>query len=154
VGCFADAPAPDDERCGYPDSCGLGARRGAFQVRFCWAWRLGKAEKPCARIMCRWGGSSAGRASRSQCEGREFDPPLLHQQNQRVTADLPVTLLCFCRTCNRCVTEFDQLRSMPFHVASRARSCSFPPLKRPTRTGPAHASRFRVPAKYAIESVA
>ena len=27
-----------------------------------------------------WGGSSAGRASRSQCEGREFDPPPLHQQ--------------------------------------------------------------------------
>lgn len=25
-----------------------------------------------------WGGSSAGRASRSQCEGREFDPPRLH----------------------------------------------------------------------------
>lgn len=28
-----------------------------------------------------WGGSSAGRASRSQCEGREFDPPPLHQIN-------------------------------------------------------------------------
>src|SRR5690348_8425895 len=27
----------------------------------------------------RRGGSSAGRASRSQCEGREFDPPPLHQ---------------------------------------------------------------------------
>ena len=25
-----------------------------------------------------WGRSSAGRASRSQCEGREFDPPRLH----------------------------------------------------------------------------
>lgn len=30
----------------------------------------------------RWGGSSAGRASRSQCEGREFDPPPLHQRIQ------------------------------------------------------------------------
>ncbi len=29
-------------------------------------------------IRSRWGGSSAGRASRSQCEGREFDPPPLH----------------------------------------------------------------------------
>src|ERR1700740_2855272 len=31
-------------------------------------------------LKCRlaWGGSSAGRASRSQCEGREFDPPPLH----------------------------------------------------------------------------
>ena len=28
-----------------------------------------------------WGGSSAGRASRSQCEGREFEPPPLHQIN-------------------------------------------------------------------------
>ncbi len=26
-----------------------------------------------------WGRSSAGRASRSQCGGREFDPPRLHQ---------------------------------------------------------------------------
>ena len=26
-----------------------------------------------------WGSSSAGRALRSQCRGREFDPPLLHQ---------------------------------------------------------------------------
>ena len=26
-----------------------------------------------------WGGSSAGRAPRSQCGGREFDPPPLHQ---------------------------------------------------------------------------
>ena len=28
-----------------------------------------------------WGGSSAGRASRSQCEGREFDPPPVHQEH-------------------------------------------------------------------------
>src|SRR5439155_23942869 len=27
-----------------------------------------------------WGGSSAGRASRSQCEGRGFDPLPLHHQ--------------------------------------------------------------------------
>jgi hypothetical protein len=27
-----------------------------------------------------WGGSSAGRALRSQCRGREFDPPPLHQR--------------------------------------------------------------------------
>src|SRR5688572_14547280 len=30
-----------------------------------------------------WGRSSAGRASRSQCEGREFDPPRLHQDSRR-----------------------------------------------------------------------
>lgn len=29
-------------------------------------------------IETEWGCSSAGRASRSQCEGREFDPPQLH----------------------------------------------------------------------------
>src|SRR5580658_1719233 len=33
-----------------------------------------------ARIAARaWGGSSVGRASRSQCEGRGFDPLPLHQ---------------------------------------------------------------------------
>src|SRR5713226_6095617 len=31
------------------------------------------------KIALTWGCSSAGRASRSQCEGREFDPPQLHQ---------------------------------------------------------------------------
>ena len=31
--------------------------------------------------MSPWGGSSAGRASRSQCEGREFDPPPLHHHS-------------------------------------------------------------------------
>ena len=28
-----------------------------------------------------WGGSSAGRAPRSQCGGREFDPPPLHNKS-------------------------------------------------------------------------
>ena len=32
----------------------------------------------------KWGGSSAGRASRSQCEGREFDPPPLHQSCNKI----------------------------------------------------------------------
>ena len=35
-----------------------------------------------ARLARQWGGSSAGRASRSQCEGREFDPPPLHHSNE------------------------------------------------------------------------
>jgi chorismate mutase-like protein len=39
-----------------------------------------------------WGGSSAGRASRSQCEGREFDPPPLHQTLARVAALLAAIL--------------------------------------------------------------
>src|SRR5204863_225900 len=33
-----------------------------------------------AKIIVAWGCSSAGRASRSQCEGREFDPPQLHHR--------------------------------------------------------------------------
>src|SRR5882757_800357 len=32
----------------------------------------------------RWGRSSAGRASRSQCEGQGFDPPRLHQFTQKL----------------------------------------------------------------------
>jgi hypothetical protein len=44
------------------------------------AGRVGKTRNRCARIAGPWGGSSAGRASRSQCEGREFDPHPLHQR--------------------------------------------------------------------------
>ena len=36
---------------------------------------------PCYTCGLTWGRSSAGRASRSQCEGQEFDPPRLHQNN-------------------------------------------------------------------------
>ncbi len=43
--------------------------------------------RPCATqraIRSTWGGSSAGRASRSQCEGRGFDPhPLHHHTNMK-----------------------------------------------------------------------
>jgi integrase len=37
-----------------------------------------KTRRVFAKLSALWGGSSAGRASRSQCEGREFDPPPLH----------------------------------------------------------------------------
>jgi chorismate mutase-like protein len=40
-----------------------------------------------------WGGSSAGRASRSQCEGREFDPPPLHQSFVRIAAFMAAVLV-------------------------------------------------------------
>src|ERR1700712_1779263 len=33
-----------------------------------------------------WGRSSAGRASRSQCEGQEFDPPRLHHPDHSKTS--------------------------------------------------------------------
>ena len=39
-----------------------------------------------------WGGSSAGRASRSQCEGREFDPPPLHHTSPNVFHHLAALL--------------------------------------------------------------
>src|SRR5579859_7027449 len=47
----------------------------------CPANAKGLAHSPvgCYHLQLAWGGSSAGRASRSQCEGREFDPPPLHQ---------------------------------------------------------------------------
>src|SRR3569623_1875163 len=47
-----------------------------------------------------WGGSSAGRASRSQCEGREFDPPPLHHDPKFHQASVCLTYgkvrLCSC----------------------------------------------------------
>src|SRR5712675_2708860 len=39
--------------------------------------RMAERDARIARLA--WGGSSAGRASRSQCEGRGFDPLPLHQ---------------------------------------------------------------------------
>ena len=43
-------------------------------------WRAAAGPDKLTRVS--WGGSSAGRASRSQCEGREFDPPPLHHEHQ------------------------------------------------------------------------
>ena len=45
-----------------------------------------------------WGGSSAGRASRSQCEGREFDPPPLHhfiptRRRRRAPSSFPARII-------------------------------------------------------------
>src|SRR5690606_4410307 len=42
------------------------------------------------------GSSSAGRASRSQCEGREFDPPLLHHTDIKAACGrlLPIDGIC------------------------------------------------------------
>ena len=44
------------------------------------------------RFKSSWGGSSAGRASRSQCEGREFDPPPLHHNVRKYGPSRPVFL--------------------------------------------------------------
>src|SRR5690606_23832566 len=38
-----------------------------------------------------WGRSSAGRAPRSQCGGREFDPPRLHHSSPTITAPCVVS---------------------------------------------------------------
>src|SRR5689334_5427547 len=43
-------------------------------------------------LRLQWGGSSAGRASRSQCEGREFDPPPLHHSNSTTGPPGPFSL--------------------------------------------------------------
>src|SRR5260221_4882744 len=55
-----------------------------------------------AKITTTWGCSSAGRASRSQCEGREFDPPQLHQHTLKARS---CRAFCFSRR----LPEFDVL---------------------------------------------
>src|SRR5258706_10708166 len=44
------------------------------------AWISREAGYPAKITFISWGRSSAGRAPRSQCGGREFDPPRLHHQ--------------------------------------------------------------------------
>src|SRR5690242_9128115 len=52
---------------------------------------------PCGRMRgSPRGGSSAGRASRSQCEGREFDPPPLHQIPLQKNGPLRAARCAFC----------------------------------------------------------
>ena len=58
-----------------------------------------------------WGGSSAGRASRSQCEGREFDPPPLHHYSAPNRSRLGVF-----------VCEPPKPRGVPGHFACASRS--------------------------------
>ena len=54
-----------------------------------------------------WAGSSAGRASRSQCEGREFDPPPVHHFQSPTLLGWAFSHLCFPHTvrgfCRFCV---------------------------------------------------
>lgn len=71
VGTTAPGGAPEQRQPGRawhppPTTLVFAALRGSRAIRFT------------------WGGSSAGRASRSQCEGREFDPPPLHQFDRLV----------------------------------------------------------------------
>ena len=47
-----------------------------------------------------WGRSSAGRASRSQCEGQEFDPPRLHQIFQWVSRSTEVQKIGLSQWCH------------------------------------------------------
>ncbi len=61
----------------------LGKTQGGFLF---WRWAPANIPRPQTCLgRAAWGGSSAGRALRSQCRGREFDPPPLHQ----------FTLTCF-----------------------------------------------------------
>src|SRR6185312_59517 len=57
----------------------IGWMRGLRSGRSAAAARLGAGEGWVIIAVSAWGGSSAGRASRSQCEGRGFDPLPLHQ---------------------------------------------------------------------------
>ena len=82
------------------------------------------------------GGSSAGRASRSQCEGREFDPPPLHQYTK----------------VNSSLLAFFLARSRVF-AGTPADSCGLPSSGRlahlgPISLSPGHSSlQPRSPAK-------
>ena len=67
------------------------------------------------RITRQWGGSSVGRASRSQCEGREFDPPPLHQMFLKA---LSHKAFFFCARCRH--------RSGPSKWSKRSPTCIFP----------------------------
>src|SRR6185312_9835898 len=66
-----------------PAAEALGARRHTgYHTRLAGVQRAGAAAPPDGRHATKtqsWGGSSAGRALRSQCRGRGFDPLPLHQ---------------------------------------------------------------------------
>ena len=66
---------PDSSLAGVQQSPGSSGP-GAELARFAPAWQFGRHSPKIRRLV--WGGSSAGRASRSQCEGRGFDPLPLH----------------------------------------------------------------------------
>lgn len=61
-------------RCSGAFSLGRYRKDGIFMEASCQNKKI-KAELFSSTV---WGSSSAGRALRSQCRGREFDPPLLH----------------------------------------------------------------------------
>ena len=58
----------------------------ALQIPFGQPYTVGSQIKVFHAFSGRWGRSSDGRASRSQCEGQEFDPPRLHQFSQKLTS--------------------------------------------------------------------
>ena len=74
-------------------------------VRHPWLGRASAAILECLT----WGGSSAGRASRSQCEGREFDPPPLHQCSKKNRPSRPV----FCCPESRVLAGFLAVLPVP-----------------------------------------
>jgi hypothetical protein len=110
------------------DAAPLGRMRGHLSVEAGTIWdsqpaaradvRAGPVSKCLKRLT---GGSSAGRASRSQCEGRGFDPLPLHQ--------LPLLLILRMRRWRR-------IRSSSMPGRSGVRSSSAPPISlfQPVRT--------------------
>src|ERR1700712_3250579 len=80
MGHVAHAVASFNEFRRYQDGCWLDSGWIGIEVMggFVGSGCLSGGNQAVLESFSRWGGSSAGRASRSQCEGREFDPPLLH----------------------------------------------------------------------------
>src|SRR6195952_5857974 len=82
MGHVAHAVASFNEFRRYQDGCWLDSGWIGIEVMggFVGSGCLSGGNQAVLESFARWGGSSAGRASRSQCEGREFDPPLLHHE--------------------------------------------------------------------------
>ena len=78
---FGDLRAPSAMQCGYaatarPGRCSFLKAHVRIGIR---VWRLAARHAGRARPSPNQGArSSAGRALRSQCRGREFDPPRVH----------------------------------------------------------------------------
>lgn len=78
LGPYSDAVASQDERRGHQDRRCLGTGGRAAEVSRAIVGGLAFGRGGCGIILACWV-SSAGRASRSRCEGREFAPPLHHE---------------------------------------------------------------------------
>ena len=70
-----------------------------------------------ARLRFRRGGSSAGRALRSQCRGREFDPPPLHHHTNARRSPGTVSS---CEIANVCRFSWRAAKAAPFPTSQNS----------------------------------